>query len=228
MSGPVPFPYDDPAWDTATDAYLKTDTRDLLQELTERWTTETADYLFFSSLLHQSTTYAATFLALPHIVALAETLAPEHRRTATIFLGGVALHGRLPATSAGVSLAKGEPWADTPTGRKAARTFDALMPEIALLCAASYGEEPNPWQASGTAAALGDRGLALWLEQGEPGAARCPACGEIVPAAPRPDETPTEVARLKAELGDIDPETDALLDAYRPNLTCPQCGWTSP
>ena len=35
MTAPLAFPCDDPAWDRATDAFLKTNTRDLLQELTE-------------------------------------------------------------------------------------------------------------------------------------------------------------------------------------------------
>jgi predicted RNA-binding Zn-ribbon protein involved in translation (DUF1610 family) len=174
---PIPFPYDDPAWDAASDAYLKTDTRDLLQEITDIWSDETADYLLFSALLHQNTVYSATFLALPHLVALADVVPPAHRRQIALFLAGVALHGQLPRTSGGVSLAPGDPWAETPTGRKAGQVFKDLLPEIARLCEVSYREDPNAWFASGMAAARGDLALAQRLETGELAVATCPQCG---------------------------------------------------
>lgn len=228
MSGDIAFPFDDPAWDAATDAFLNTDTRDLVQELTERWSEETADYLLFSALLHQGTTYSATFLALPHLVALTGVVPPEHRRTLTIFLGGVALHGRLPATSAGVSLAPAEPWAATPTGRRAAEAFYSLMPEIARLCALSYAEEPTPWQASGLAAALGDAALAYWLESGDAGPT-CPAChGDLDAVATAAPQPAPEVTRIRDRLHAIDSETERLLAAYQPMAACPHCGWSSP
>jgi hypothetical protein len=174
---PIPFPYDDPAWETARDAYGKDDTRDLLQELTDIWSDATADYLFFSSLLHQGTVYSATFLALPHVVALADVVPPDHRRTISLFLGGVALHGQLPRTSGGVSLAPGDPWAATPTGQRAGTVFRALLPEIARLCEISCREEPNALHASGMAAARGNLDLAARLEAHDGGSTICPACG---------------------------------------------------
>lgn len=175
------FPYDDPAWNGATDAYLKTDTRDLLQEITELWNDDTADYLFFSSLLHQNTIYSATFLALPHIVALADTLPPDHRRTFTLFLAGVAQHGQRPATSGGVSLAAGEPWASTPTGQRAGEVFRALLSDIGRLCEQAYREDPIGWYAAGMAAARGDLDLADRLETYDGLVPICPHCGTQSP-----------------------------------------------
>ena len=172
------FPYDDPAWDDATDAFDNGDTRDLLQELTEAWEDGTADHLFFSSLLHQGTVYSATFLALPHVVALADTLPPGQRRTVTLFLAGVALHAQLPRTSGGVSLASGDPWAADATGQRATKVFLALLPDIARLCEQAYREEPNQWFASGMAAARGDLDFAQRLETLDGPSTLCPACGK--------------------------------------------------
>lgn len=174
---PIRFPYDDPAWDMATDAYLKADTRDLLQELTDIWSDETADYLLFSSLLHQGTVYSATFLALPHLVALADVVPPGHRGTIALFLAGVALHGQLPRTSGGVSLAPGDPWTETATGERAGQVFRDLLPEIARICEQTYREAPNQWLASGMAAARGDLALADRLETEELTSPICPGCG---------------------------------------------------
>lgn len=253
LSNAPAFPYDDPAWDDTADAFGKSETRDLLQEITEIWTDETADYLFFSCLLHQGTTYSATFLALPHVIALAETEPAARRRTMSVFLGGVALHGQLPATSGGVSLAEGDPWATTPTGRRATEVFRASLPQIANLCETSYREDPNQWHAAGVAAALGHLALAYRLESGTGAHVKCPACGQVFAwqifgdrtalypdslalddiRSGRPDHAvsfaepcpeATETVALRRRLGPLDPETAAILANYTSTAPCPACG----
>ncbi len=252
MSGA--FPFDDPAWDSATDAYGKTDTRTRLRQLFQGWDADIADDLFFSRLLHQETVYPVTFLALPHVIALAPRAPAEAQGALASFLGGVALSARMPSTSGGVSLADGEPFAATPLGQRARAVFETCRAEIARLNIAAFAADPFTYFASGLAAAEGQVALASWLASGENSGFLCPSCGadsewllfgddlaiyrgtysrdDWYAGAPKTAHNiarrapePPEVTALRARLGPPDPTTQALLLNYRATATCPSCGW---
>ena len=249
-----PLPLDDPAWATATDAFLKTEAPDDLRRLYEGWDEETADYLLFSALLHQDTVYPATFLALPHIIALAPEAPAEAQGLIAAFLAGVALHAQLPRTSGGVSLQPGDPFPETDLGQRATRIFQECLPDTARLCQSAFAADPFTFYASGVAAADGNLPLAAWLAAQENGAFLCPACqanctwllfGDDLAVyrdqyplddwhAGQPDTAagiatkhpePPEVTKLRTRLGPPDPTTNALLLNYRATVTCPACAW---
>lgn len=248
------FAFDDPAWDTARDAFGVTKVRPALAALCETWDQETADGLLFSHLLHQDTIYPATFLALPHVIRLADTAQGKALGTIASFLGGVALSAQLPATSGGVSLAEGEPFAATPLGQRAGTVFDACRPDIARICIDAFSADPFCYFASGLAACESHIDLALWLAAPECGGFLCPVCGsdnewllfgddlavyagqyslddwragtpETAHGIARKSPEPPEVTHLRARLGPPDPSTNALLVNYRATATCPTCGW---
>ncbi len=253
MSAPE-FPFDDLAWDDAPSAYGDTPVRETLTRLATEWNAEDADYLFFSALLHQDTVYPATFLAVPHVIRLAETAQPAALPDIALFLGGVALHGRLPHTAGGVSLAEGEDWAATPTGKRAAEALTAALPAIAALCEASYHDIQSTYYASGLAAALDHLQFASWLTFGENGGFVCPECGEdnewlifgdrlAVYRGPysledwrngQPDHATSiaekvpvapEALEVMERLSPLDPMTNALIDNYGALARCSFCDW---
>lgn len=249
------FPFDDPIWDDAPCAYGQEPIRKMLADLTDAWNAEDADYLLFSALLHQETVYPATFLALPHVLALAETAPDEAIPTLAQFAGGVALNARLPSTSGGVSLVENEGWAATSLGQKAAAAFATALPRIAELNTRAYKMEPSHYYASGVAAALGHIELACWLYWGENGGFLCPSCeqdnqwlmfGDIIAVyagqfsledwkAGKPgaaastavlSQLTPETADVKSRLGPLDATTATLLSTHRAEMTCSSCGWS--
>jgi len=81
---------DSPEWARLTHCYGSAkDVPGMLLELSRAPNKEVWDRLW-SSLCHQSDVYPATFAAIPHIVALAETLDPENQRMCWYFVGAVA------------------------------------------------------------------------------------------------------------------------------------------
>jgi len=172
------FPYDDPVWDTARHAY-GFGANVLLNALEKEWNDDAADYLFFSALLHQGTTYPASYLAIPHLLRMAESLTGEARLMIANLLGGLALAGQQPADSdnAGVSCRFGNEWLGTPVGQAAAEEFDRSLPQIAALSIEAYRTDPSQHFASGLAAAEGEVDFAEWLTSGENGCFQCPTCG---------------------------------------------------
>lgn len=173
----VTFPYDDPIWDEATHAY-GTGANVLLAELEKEWNDDAADYLFFSALLHQGTTYPASYLAIPHLLRLAENTPGEPRLMISNLLGGLALASQQSAhvTCSGVSCAPDSEWIRTPIGQAAAAEFKHSLSQIGALCIEAYKAVPSSYFASGLAAAEGELDLAEWLTLGENGGFQCPSC----------------------------------------------------
>ncbi|MDX8351883.1 hypothetical protein [Cognatiyoonia sp. IB215182] len=173
----TPFPYDDPIWDEAPHCY-GIGANVLLAELEKEWSDEAANYLFFSALLHQGTTYPASYLAIPHLLRLAENLAGEPRRMIANLLGGIAMAGQQPAHAdySGVSCTPDSAWLETEVGKAAAKEFEKSLPRIAALSIESYREHPSHYFASGLAAAEGEIDFATWLTIGENGGFKCPTC----------------------------------------------------
>ncbi|QBF34211.1 hypothetical protein [Thalassococcus sp. S3] len=173
----TPFPYDDPVWDEAPHCY-GIGANVLLAELEKDWSDDAADYLFFSALLHQGTTYPASYLAIPHLLRLAEHLTGEPRLMIVNLLGGLALAGQQPAHSdySGVSCTPGSPWLETPIGHAAAKEFEKSLPKIGALTIEAYKVRPSHYFASGLAAAKCEIDFATWLTFGENGGFQCPTC----------------------------------------------------
>ena len=170
------FPYDDPIWDTARHAY-GVGANVLLEELEREWSDDAADYLFFSALLHQGTTYPASYLAIPHLLRLAENVTGEPRSMIAGLLGGLALAGQQPAHYSGVSCTADSPWLKTQVGKAAAEEFKRSLAQIRILSVEAYKMHPYHDFASGLAAAEGEIEFAKWLETGENGGFQCPTCG---------------------------------------------------
>lgn len=173
----VTFPYDDPVWNEAKNAY-GFGTNVLLAELEKEWDDDAADYLFFSALLHQGTTYPASFLAIPHLLRLAESKFGRPRMMISNLLGGLALAGQQPAqvTCSGVSCAPDSTWVKTPIGQAAAAEFKNSLPQIGALSIEAYQADPSHYFASGLVAAEGELDFAEWLTVGENGGFQCPTC----------------------------------------------------
>ncbi|MEM9582673.1 MAG: hypothetical protein AAGA08_06125 [Pseudomonadota bacterium] len=171
------FPYDDPVWDTAHHAY-GTGANVLLEELEREWSDDAADYLFFSALLHQGTTYPASYLAIPHLLRLAEKLTGKPRLMIANLMGGLALARQQPALSdySGVSCTGENAWLETPVGQAAAEEFERSLPQIGALSIEAYKADPSHYFASGLAAAEGEVDFATWLTVGENGGFQCPTC----------------------------------------------------
>ena len=171
------FRYDDPVWNTAHHAY-GIGANVLLAELEEKWSDDAADYLFFSALLHQGTTYPASYLSIPHLLRLAENVSGEPRLMTANLLGGIALAGQQPAHTdySGVSCTHDNAWLETPVGQAAAEEFKRSLPKIGALCIEAYKVDPSNYFASGLAAAKGEVDLATWLTIGENGGFQCPNC----------------------------------------------------
>lgn len=172
------FPYDDPIWDDARHAYSRGGVNVLLAELEKDWSEEAADYLFFSALLHQGTTYPASYLAIPHLLRLAQNRPGAPRHMIANLLGGLALAGQQPAhvEYSGVSCRPDGAWIKTPMGQAAAKVFKNSLPQIGAFCVEAYQADPSFYFASGLAAAEGAVDLAEWLTFGENGGFQCPAC----------------------------------------------------
>jgi len=172
------FPYDDPVWDAAPHCY-GVGANVLLAELEKEWNDEAADYLFFSALLHQGTTYPASYLAIPHLLRLAEDLTGEPRLMIANLMGGLALAGQQPAHAdySGVSCTRDSAWLETPVGQAAAEEFERSLPQIGALSIEAYMANPSHYFASGLAAAEGEVDFATWLTAGENGGFQCPTCG---------------------------------------------------
>ena len=172
------FPYGDPIWETANHAY-GVGANLLLAELESEWSDDAADYLFFSALLHQGTTYPAIYLAIPHLLRLAENLTGEPRLMIANLMGGLALAGQQPAHTdcAGVSCAPGSAWLETQLGQAAAKEFEKSLPQIGALSVEAYKAHHSHYFASGLAAAKGEIDFAAWLTIGENGGFQCPICG---------------------------------------------------
>ncbi len=173
----ITFPYDDPIWNDATHAY-GIGANVLLAELEKEWNEDAADYLFFSALLHQGTTYPASYLAIPHLLRLAENTPGEARLMITNLLGGLALAGQQPAhiSCGGVSCASDNKWVRTPIGQAAATEFKNSLPQIGALSIEAFREDQSSYFASGLAAAEGEIDFAEWLTHGENGGFQCPTC----------------------------------------------------
>ena len=171
------FPYDDPVWDDAPHCY-GVGANELLEELEKEWSDDAADYLFFSALLHQGTTYPASYLSIPHLLRLAENLTGEPRLMIANLMGGLALAGKQPAHTdySGVSCAPDSPWLETPVGKAAAKEFEKSLPQIGALSIEAYKVHPSPYFASGLAAAKGEIDFAEWLTFEENGGFQCPNC----------------------------------------------------
>ena len=172
------FPYDDPVWDTARHAY-GVGANVLLAELEREWSDDAADYLFFSALLHQGTTYPASYLAIPHLLRLAGNLTGEPRFMIANLMGGLALAGQQPAHTecSGVSCTRDSTWLETPVGQAASEEFERSLPQIGALAIEAYKSYPSYYFASGLAAAEGEIDFATWLTLGENGSFQCPTCG---------------------------------------------------
>ncbi len=173
----VRFPYDDPIWDEAAHAY-GLGANVLLAELEKEWNDDAANHLFFSALLHQGTTYPASYLAIPHLLRLAENTPGEPRLMISSLLGGLALAGQQPAhvTYSGVSCTSDSAWVRTPIGQAAASVFKRSLPQIGALSIEAYKADPSSYFASGLAASEGEIDFAEWLSLGENGGFQCPTC----------------------------------------------------
>ena len=172
------FPYDDPIWDTANHAY-GVGANVLIAELERKWSDDAADHLFFSALLHQGTTYPASYLAIPHLLRLAGNLTGEPRLMIANLMAGLALAGQQPAhaNDFGVSCAPDSAWLETQVGKAAAKEFEKNLPQIGALSVEAYKARPSHYFASGLAAAKGKIDFAMWLTIGENGGFQCPTCG---------------------------------------------------
>ena len=171
------FPYDDPVWDEAPHCY-GVGANVLLEELEKEWSDDAADYLFFSALLHQGTTYPASYLSIPHLLRLAEKMSGEPLLMIANLLGGLALAGQQPAHTSysGVSCAPDSPWLETPVGQAAATGFKNSLLQIGAFSVEAYKAHPSSYFASGLAAAEGEIDLAEWLTHEENGGFQCPTC----------------------------------------------------
>ncbi|MEQ8366242.1 hypothetical protein [Roseovarius sp.] len=171
------FPYDDPVWDQAPHCY-GVGANVLLAELEKEWSDDAADYLFFSALLHQGTTYPASYLSIPHLLRLAENKTGEPLLMIANLLGGLALAGHQPAHTSysGVSCTPDSAWLKTPIGQAAASEFKNSLPQIGALSIKAFKAHPSSYFASGLAAAEGEIDLAEWLAHGENGGFQCPTC----------------------------------------------------
>ncbi len=167
----------DPVWDEANHAY-GIGANVLLAELEKEWNDDAADYLLFSALLHQGTIYPASYLAIPHLLRLAEKTLGEPRLMISSLLGGLALAGQQPAhvTYSGVSCAPDSTWVRTPIGQAVATGFKNSLPKISALSIEAYQADPSFYYASGLAAAEGEIDFAEWLTFGENGGFQCPIC----------------------------------------------------
>lgn len=145
----------------------------------KKWSDEAADYLFFSALLHQGTTYLASYLAIPHLLRIAEKLTGEPRLMIASLMGGLALAGQQPAHTDyyGVSCTSGNAWLETPAGQAVAEEFEMSLPQIGALSIEAYKADPSHYFASGLAATEAEVDFATWLTAGEYGGFQCPTCG---------------------------------------------------
>lgn len=83
---------DDPHWKLLNHAYgAAGDVPEILADLKKNYDRERADALFYGSLCHQYTVYAATFAAVPHVLEIAsqENSLPETKANVVIFAGAV-------------------------------------------------------------------------------------------------------------------------------------------
>lgn len=171
------FPYDASVWDQAPHCY-GVGANMHLAELEKEWNDDAADYLFFSALLHQGTTYPASYLAIPHLLRLAQNKTGQPLLMIANLLGGLALAGQQPANSnySGVSCTPESAWLKTPIGKAAAAEFKNSLPQIGALSIKAFKAHPSSQFAFGLAAAEGQIDLAEWLAFGEEGGFQCPAC----------------------------------------------------
>jgi len=122
--------------------------------------------------------YPASYLAIPHLLRLAENMPGKPHRMIANLMGGLALAGQKPAhiTCSGVSCTSDNAWVQTPTGHVAAAEFRNSLPQIGALSREAYNADPSYYFASGLAAAEGEIDFAEWLTHGENGGFLCPAC----------------------------------------------------
>jgi hypothetical protein len=86
------LPLTDSLWRKLDDAYREQNVPELLLKLSQSWSDEDANDLFWGALCHQGTCYGATFAAIPHLLSIAEPETNHHqRREIAYFLGHVAL-----------------------------------------------------------------------------------------------------------------------------------------
>lgn len=169
------FPFDHPAWKIARDAYGDSPVKETLRLLSETWDEKVADHLFFSALLHQESVYSATFLTLPHVLEMAKFLPDAAQATIALFSGGVALHAYDTPTCGAETLHSDCAWHQQVPFKEVETEFQRLLPEIGGLCAKMYQREPDPYFASGLAAALGFLPLGNFLLH-ENASYACPSC----------------------------------------------------
>ncbi len=86
------LPLNDPLWEKLDDAHRDRNIPELLSELAEAWSDETANSLLWDCLCHQETCYGATYAAVPHLLRTAQPEENRHQRLQiAVFLGFVIL-----------------------------------------------------------------------------------------------------------------------------------------
>jgi len=172
---PIAFPFDHPAWEIAQDALGVSPARDLLAKLVQEWDDDVADNLFYDRLCHQERLFPASFLALPHVVALAETLSGRSLESLALFAGLVVLHAREQPRFGGHSLHESEEWWQSEPFQDVEAVFEKLLPEIGKVCLRAYRKTPYHVVAAGLAACCGHAELGAHLHS-ESGTYSCPSC----------------------------------------------------
>ena len=91
------LPLDDPLWQKLDDAHRNRDIPGEIARLAEAWSDEAADHLLWDNLCHQSTCYAATYAAIPHLLSIGQPGSSRRQRLQiAAFAGHVALCAQNP------------------------------------------------------------------------------------------------------------------------------------
>lgn len=218
---------DDPRWSALTHAYgAAADIPDVLARFRSELragtpSTDVTEQLF-SSLIHQGDVYPATVPAVPHVIAAAAEVAPDHRRPALYFAAHAA---RGFADRDRSEYGDANAWSE----------FDAAMNEARALAIATArtakGEDVLP-DLLVVADVHGWHAIASAIEGVLDGGAdlQCPACGADFEAdfsdLDVDDDDPASpnlelLARLATEAG-ADDAAKTVLD-LRGSIPCPEC-----